>query len=70
MLGLSGRELEDRLKSCSRHRQRHTPPKTPPGFWDSGPILTSPKKINRSSSEQPKRKKPKYVLDYTGFKKA
>ena len=34
-LGLSKYQLEERLKTCSRHRGPHAErPTTPPGFWD------------------------------------
>jgi len=30
-----GQEAADRLlQKCSRHRDKYTPPKTPPGFWN------------------------------------
>ena len=27
-------EYKEAIQLCSRHRHRHTPPSTPPGFWD------------------------------------
>lgn len=33
-LGLTNKQRRDLVQMCSRHRYSHTPPTTPPKYWD------------------------------------
>lgn len=35
-VGLTEEEIKERMKDCSRHRDRHAPPQTPEHFWSIG----------------------------------